>query len=122
MIETCAAYGVRARTTGDVGVWVTREADGVERKICAVGVHLRRFVSSHGIGLNVSTEMKWFERIVACGLEGRETTSLLQEGVEGLNVDDVGRVFVEKIGARLSGVDGVEYEEKDAEELLREIS
>jgi lipoate-protein ligase B len=116
-IETCAAYGVTARTTDDVGVWV-RGIDGEERKICAVGVHLRRHVSSHGIGLNVSTDMSWFERIVACGLEGKETTSFLKEGVDRLSIDAVGKVFVEKLASRLTGIDEIEYIEQTPEDVM----
>ena len=82
VIKTCAAYGVETRRTENPGVWT---ADG-EKKICALGVHLRRNVSSHGIGLNVSAELGWFGRIVACGLEGKGTTSLLEQG----GVGDVG--------------------------------
>jgi lipoate-protein ligase B len=116
-IDTCAAYNVTARTTDDVGVWV-RGKDGEERKICAVGVHLRRHVSSHGIGLNVCTDIGWFERIVACGLEGKETTSLAREGIDEVTVGDAGKVFVEKMAQRLKGVDEIEFvEEMDPENI-----
>ena len=81
---------------------------GEEKKICAVGVHLRRFVSSHGIGLNVSTEVGWFGRIEACGLGDKGTTSLALKGVrvEG-GVEEVGRVFVKTIAEGLRGIEGV---------------
>ena len=48
-----------------------------EKKIAALGVHLRRSVSSYGVGLNVYTDLRWFERIVACGLVGKGVTSML---------------------------------------------
>lgn len=64
-------------------------------------------MSSHGVGLNVTTDMGWFERIQACGLEGKKTTSLLLQGVEGVQVQEVGRVFVETMAEGLQGVDGV---------------
>ncbi|KAF2482150.1 hypothetical protein BDY17DRAFT_317720 [Neohortaea acidophila] len=80
VMRTCARYSVETRRTQNPGVWTDEE-----HKICAVGVHLRRNVSSHGVGLNVMTDMGWFERIQACGLEGKKTTSLLlQGGVEGV--------------------------------------
>lgn len=110
-MRTCARYGVETRRTQNPGVWTDEE-----HKICAVGVHLRRNVSSHGVGLNVTTEMGWFERIQACGLEGKKTTSLLLQGVEGIQVEEVGRVFVETMVEGLQGVDGVEeIEEGDLE-------
>lgn len=78
-----------------------------DHKICAIGVHLRRNVSSHGIGLNVATEMGWFERIEACGLEGKMSTSLELEGAKGLSVDAVSRKLVEQLTEGLKGVDDI---------------
>ncbi|EMC98410.1 hypothetical protein BAUCODRAFT_56026, partial [Baudoinia panamericana UAMH 10762] len=113
VIATCAAYGVEAGRTENPGVWVHGQGQegGDERKICAVGVHLRRNVTSHGIGLNVSTELGWFRRIVACGLEGKGTTSLQAEigDVRPVpSVEEVGGIFVEMLARNLYGVDGVE--------------
>jgi len=101
-MRTCARYGVATVRTENVGVWTTPE-----RKIAAVGVHLRRFVSAHGVGLNVSTDLWWFGRIVACGLADKEATSLEREGVVGVTVEEVGEVFVEEFASGLDGVDGV---------------
>ena len=102
VIETCAQYGVSTKRTENPGVWVDEM-----HKICALGVHLRRNISSHGVGLNVSTEMGWFERIAACGLEGKRTTSLELEGVRSVSVEDAGGVFVRSIGEAMEGVDAV---------------
>lgn len=77
-----------------------------ERKIAAVGVRLRRNVTSHGVGVNVGTELWWFERIVACGLVGKEATSFEREGVCGVRVEEVGDVWVEEVARRL-GVEEV---------------
>ncbi|KAH0534160.1 hypothetical protein FGG08_007251 [Glutinoglossum americanum] len=101
---TLDRYGVPSMTLCEApGVWVTPE-----RKICALGVHMRRHVTSHGIGLNVDTDLGWFEHIVACGLEGKETTSLRREDVivKG-GVEEVAGVFVGEL-ARAMGVEGVE--------------
>lgn len=76
VIATAARYGVEAFTTENTGVWTSEED-----KLAAVGVHMRRNVTSHGVGLNVSTDLGWFGRIVACGLEGKRATSLEKEGV-----------------------------------------
>jgi len=88
IISTLSCYGIRGFTTADPGVWT-----GEKRKICAVGVHMRRNITSYGIGLNVDTDLWWFERIVACGLEGKEATSFVREGVEGPTVNDVASVW-----------------------------
>lgn len=105
VIDVLQKYGVKGITTENPGVWTE---DG-ERKICAVGVHLRRNVTSHGVGLNVTEEpLGWLGRIVGCGLEGKGPGSLVTEGAgrEGLSVDGVGEEFVRVFGERL-GVDGV---------------
>lgn len=112
VIRTCATYGLPTARTENPGVWT---ADG-EKKVCALGVHLRRNVSSHGVGLNLSTELGWFGRIVACGLEGKGTTSLLGEGVKDIGVEEVGDVFVRSFGEELEGVEAVvRAEEGDLE-------
>lgn len=103
VIRTCAAYGIETTRTENPGVWT---GDGAE-KICALGVHLRRNVASHGIGLNVSTELGWFGRIVACGLEGKGTTSLSEQGVHEVVVEEVGDAFVQAFGEELDGVEAV---------------
>ncbi|KAK3674283.1 hypothetical protein LTR78_005752 [Recurvomyces mirabilis] len=104
VIATCAHYGVTAMRTENPGVWVSEQ-----EKICALGVHLRRNITSHGIGLNVSTELGWFKRIVACGLEGKSTTSLLAQGISPRpTVQQVGDVFVRDLVRELRDVDGVE--------------
>jgi len=103
VMATCAQYGVRAMRTENPGVWVSEQD-----KICAVGVHLRRNVSSHGIGLNVSTDLRWFGRIVACGLEGKGTTNLREMGVEPVPaVDEVAMVFAKQFATHLQGIDEI---------------
>lgn len=96
LIKTCGDHGVKGFTTDNPGVWTTHE-----RKVAAVGVHLRRNITSHGIGLNVNTDLWWLNRIVACGLEGKEATSFEREGVHGRTVEAVGRDFVKNF---MSGV------------------
>ena len=103
LIKTCGRYGLEAMRTEHTGVWTSPE-----RKIAAIGVHLRRNVTSHGIGLNVSTDLWWFERIVACGLADKEATSFEREGVKHVSVKAVGDIFVEEFAKGLNGVDWVE--------------
>jgi lipoate-protein ligase B len=104
LIAVCAKYGVKAMSTENTGVWATED-----KKIAAVGVHLRRYVSSHGIGLNVDRRVDWgFGRIVACGLEGKQTTSLEAEGAGIFDVSEVGDEFVKEMARRLEGIDGIE--------------
>ncbi|KAJ5703315.1 Octanoyltransferase [Penicillium malachiteum] len=101
VIDVLKQYGVKGFTTEDPGVWVQ---DGpAAKKITAVGVHLRRNISSFGVGLNVTNEPMWFlKQIVACGLEGKEATSLEGAGVSGVTVDEVANNFVERFVERVN--------------------
>ncbi|KAG9187668.1 lipoyl(octanoyl) transferase [Alternaria panax] len=117
LIATCAKYGIEAMTTENTGVWTSPDD-----KIAAIGVHMRRNVTSHGVGLNINTDLWWFDRIVACGLEGKKTTSFAKEGIEGKSVEEVGGSFVEEVGKRLMGVEGVERIEAHMIDELLEVS
>jgi lipoyl(octanoyl) transferase len=76
MIQTSAEYGVEAaRVEGQHGIWV-RTTSGSEEKLAAIGVHLSRWVTSHGFAYNVSTDLRYFDLIVPCGLTGKRATSL----------------------------------------------
>lgn len=103
VIATCAHHGVKAIRTENPGVWVSEQ-----EKISALGVHLRRNVTSHGVGLNANMDLGWFGRIVACGLEGKGTTDLKRQGVEDVPaVEALGEVFVKKLAEGLEGVDEI---------------
>ena len=112
VMRTCANYGISTLRTSNPGVWVD-----VDKKICALGVYLRRHVSSHGIALNVSTDLGWFARVVACGLEGKGTTTLALQVVENAGVEDVGKVFVAEMAKELEAVDEVKLvDEQDIDD------
>jgi lipoyl(octanoyl) transferase len=78
LAELGVAGGVRQ---GRVGVWVSHP-DGREDKIAAIGVKVRRWVSYHGVALNVVPDLAHFEGIVACGIRQHGVTSLAALGVE----------------------------------------
>ncbi len=76
MIRTTAEFGVIAeRLAGKTGIWVNEKGAGDE-KLGAIGVHLSRWVTSHGFAYNVSTDLRYFELIVPCGIADRRATSL----------------------------------------------
>jgi hypothetical protein len=77
-INTLARWGFKSIRTENPGVW---EEEGA-RKIAALGVHLRRNITSYGVGLNITTDLRYFDRIVACGLVGKKVTSMQELGLE----------------------------------------
>ena len=82
LIDALATFGVEAgRRDGRVGVWVDR-ADGTEAKIGAIGVRIRRWVSFHGLSLNVDPDLSHFDGIVPCGIREHGVTSLRELGVK----------------------------------------
>lgn len=83
VIRTCAAFGVQAGTNPrNTGVWVGPVAER-QAKICSIGIHCRRWVTWHGLALNVAPDLSYFGRIVPCGLEGVRMTSLAEALTEG---------------------------------------
>lgn len=95
IIRTVGAFGiVGERRPGTVGVWVRRreKGAGVEEKIAAVGIRLRRWVSFHGIALNVAPDLSHFSGIVPCGIRDRGVTSLADLGADA-SMADVDRVL-----------------------------
>ena len=102
VIDALATFGVSAgRLTEYPGVWV--DADGPNpRKICAIGVRLKRGRTMHGFALNVAPDLTYMrEHIVACGIADRPVTSLAEEGVHVPMrevVDEVARLAAERWG------------------------
>jgi lipoyl(octanoyl) transferase len=84
LIETLAAFNVRAERREDrVGVWVRRpeKGPGVEDKIAAIGIRVRRWVTFHGVSLNVEPDLAHFDGIVPCGVREHGVTSLVDLGL-----------------------------------------
>ncbi len=84
LIATLAEFGVRGeRRAGQAGIWVSRPNGGAlaQAKIAALGVRLRRWVSFHGISLNVAPDLEHFSGIVPCGVTDAGVTSLADLGV-----------------------------------------
>ena len=80
IILTLKEYGLESgRIKGETGVWI--EADNIlkARKICAMGVRCSRWVTMHGWGFNVNSDLNYFNNIIPCGIKDKEVTSLNKE-------------------------------------------
>ena len=65
-------------------------------EICAMGVHNSNLVTSHGLGLNCSTDLAWFGHIVPCGIQGAGVTSISKELSDHVTPEEVSEKFLEK--------------------------
>ena len=82
LIQTLDRFGVRGeRRDGRVGVWVADRAAGTEAKIAAIGVRVSRWVTWHGVALNVAPDLSHYAGIVPCGITEHGVTSLRALGV-----------------------------------------
>lgn len=104
IIDALAELGLpnAGRLTGYAGVWLDAGTPD-ERKICAIGVRLRRGRTMHGFGLNVTTDLSYMrEHIVPCGIGDKPVTSLAEEGVD-VSVRDVADVISRLAAERWGG-------------------
>jgi lipoyl(octanoyl) transferase len=116
MIRATAEFGVAAeRVAGKTGIWVKN--GNAEEKLAAIGVHISRWVTSHGFAYNVSTDLRYFDLIVPCGIAGCKATSL-----EKLLGDSVKRKDVApQIAQHLGEVFGLELKETSRAGLLDKL-
>jgi lipoyl(octanoyl) transferase len=110
IVATAAAFGVTAgRVDGLTGVWV----DG-HRKLAAIGVRVRRGVTTHGLALNVNTKLAWFDEMIPCGIRDKDVTSLARElgrpvpmeAVEQALAAELAHAFGLRLGAGAPGIGG----------------
>ena len=88
MIRTTADFGIAAhRVEGQHGVWIDLPAG--EEKLGAIGVHLSRWVTSHGFAYNVSTDLRYFDLIVPCGITDKRVTSLERALGRDVSIEEV---------------------------------
>lgn len=87
VIKTCANYGITTgRIDGLTGVWIN---DGNPRKLCAMGVKSSRWVTMHGLALNVNTNLEYFGNIVPCGIDDKAVSSIQKELGKEIEITEV---------------------------------
>jgi lipoyl(octanoyl) transferase len=116
MIQATAELGVDAkRVEGKTGIWVRHE--NAEEKLAAIGVHISRWVTSHGFAYNVSTDLRYFNLIVPCGIADRRATSLEKLLGHSVKRDEI----APRIAKHFGEVFGLELKETSRTELLDKL-
>jgi lipoyl(octanoyl) transferase len=97
VILTLAHYGLTAgRYPGYTGVWFDADNERA-RKICAMGVRCSRWVTMHGLALNVNTQLDYFKNIVPCGIDDKAVTSIQQELGHEVDINEVKKILTHHI-------------------------
>lgn len=97
VIQTLKEFGIEAgRVPGLTGVWIEGETERA-RKICAMGVKSSRWVTMHGIGFNVNSDLSYFSHIIPCGINDKAVTSMQQELGKSLSMSEVTDVLKQKL-------------------------
>jgi len=80
VIMTVHEYGIPGdRSAGETGVWIDAGIKDQARKICAIGVRCSRWITMHGLALNVNTDLSYFNSIIPCGIPDKKVTSMEKE-------------------------------------------
>jgi lipoyl(octanoyl) transferase len=107
VLKTIAEFGIQAgRSTGETGVWLDIDHPKKARKICAMGVRTSRWITMHGLALNVNTDLDYFNYIIPCGITDKGVTSMQKELGHVVNIQEVEQVmqkyFVQEFGLELN--------------------
>lgn len=116
IIELCQQFGITAQRTKDTGIWVE------DRKICAIGVHCSRYITTHGLALNCNTDLKWFEHIVPCGIEGKGVTSLSAELKKCVAISDVCEQFLKCFCSGFKCDSIIEFDVNEKKKIFNELN
>lgn len=99
IIHTIAEYGIKGeRLQGSTGVWISPNAQKA-RKICAIGIRCRRWITIHGLALNINTNLEYFKNIIPCGIANKGVTSMEQELGEPVDEKEVAQIFCQKFAS-----------------------
>ena len=105
IIRTLDEYGIKAgRSKGETGVWLEEDNIFKARKICAMGVRCSRWVTMHGWGFNVNSNLNYFSNIVPCGIHNKAVTSLNKELGQDVDMNEI----KEKLKKHFSALFGCE--------------
>lgn len=98
IIATIAHFGVvGGRVDGSTGVWIEQQ-----RKVCAIGIHCSRWITSHGFALNVNNDIREFEMIIPCGITDKDVTSIEAESHLVVNFKKVKDICADEFRRRFN--------------------
>lgn len=119
VIQTCAEFDINAtRIAGRTGVWIMPELPGGRaRKICALGIRCSRWVTMHGLGFNVNTDLSRYKHIIPCGIHDGDVTSIALEAGRRIDETYVQKVLLKHLGESFSA-DISFLERREAEDFL----
>lgn len=99
IILTLAHYNIVGhRVPGLTGVWLKPNAVKGERKICAMGVRLSRWVTMHGFALNVNNDLSFFDHIIPCGIQDKAVTSMSAETGAHIDMAELKKIVLKNFG------------------------
>lgn len=92
VIEVLNTYGIKGeKDEKAMGVWIDKDNPTKARKICAIGVRASRFVTMHGLALNINTDLSYFSHINPCGFTDKAVTSMQQELGKWIDLEEVSK-------------------------------
>jgi lipoyl(octanoyl) transferase len=113
VILTLQEYGINAgRIEKLTGVWIDFQDPQKARKICAMGVKCSRWVTMHGIGFNVNSELDYFKNIIPCGIDDKAVTSMEKELQHKVEMQELKQKLVDNL-ANIFDFDYVSYTKKE---------
>lgn len=97
VIRTIGHFGLNGeRYPGFTGVWLSPNSPSDARKICAMGVRTSRWVTMHGLALNNTTDLSFFDRMIPCGIKDKQVTSIHQELGQAPDITVLKQIFKQK--------------------------
>ena len=104
IINTLNFFGIEASSNSvDTGVWLD-VGNLNERKICAMGIKVSRWVTMHGLALNVNTNLSYFEGIIPCGINNKGVTSMSNELNRIVEIDLVQKILIENFSKKFNTI------------------
>lgn len=96
VIEVLQLYNINAgRIDGLTGVWLDANKPDLARKICAFGIKASRWVTMHGLALNVNTDISYYNYIIPCGISDKKVTSLNEEINKNIDIEIIKHQFID---------------------------